>query len=250
MYCVKCGQEIPDKSKFCSHCGLPVHSAIRDMMANENKEISDTQDSATSEAVKIVAARPVQHLESAELVGDQDTTSSALIQQRQLENVETEVEQPATRLDSNDDEVVEQEHIVEESQQSSSSSRGRIGLIIAIIGQILIVAILVFDYMKLPFKAAWTIETAETALTIYLAVILGVDVLTYIFCGGKRVIRWILKAFKIGWRFLPLRGINFAGLVFALMLDLALAVTFGFIMMVFCVFVPVVPAFLTYRENK
>lgn len=219
MYCVKCGQEIPNKSKFCFYCGFTVHDVIRDMMANEGKEI-------------------------------EDTTSSASIQQSQLEDVETDVVQPTAQLDSNDDDAVEYEPLVEESQQGSGTTRGKIGLTIAIIGQILIVATLIFDSMKLPLKATWTMETAETALTIYLAVILGVDILTYVFCGGRRVIRWIYKALYTGWHFLPLRGINFMGLIFVLMLDAALAVTFGFVMALLCIFVPVVPAFLTYRENK
>lgn len=43
MFCINCGQELPDNAKFCNHCGNPINILIENNTSSETKIVIDQE---------------------------------------------------------------------------------------------------------------------------------------------------------------------------------------------------------------
>lgn len=216
MYCTHCGQEIPNESQFCFSCGQKVKPVVRKTAA---------QDAAEPTAMRPVAAH------------QEEDTSSVM---------NTSVEESKYQDNSFDQDSEPYSETVKEvtvpvDGSMISIKREQWGLRIAGLAQIGMILLwastFVLDSMGVPVTA-----DAENIYLMLLIIILGIEILSFLICGGRRVWAWITGGFrKMVW-------ILLIPICFPIFLTVGvLWLTFASL---FIIMVPILPVYLTYRNKR
>lgn len=218
MYCMHCGQEIPDQSKFCYKCGQQI-----EVRAHEAAKV----DAKAAATMRPVSSAPAADYATPVVTGTQPDQAS-----------------PEDLFSADDklyDEMVDESFENVETVETSAPpmSRGRMGLILAGIAQVGLVLIWLSTYVLDGMGVPVTVG-AENAYTILLIAMFALALVSFMFCGGRRVWSWLTKGFSL--------SLGMAIIPVFLPVFVVVTVFWAAFAMMLVFLVPILPVYLTYRE--